>query len=546
MPTTLTLGRDPAADIIIGDPSISRRHAELVLLDDRRIFVRDLGGSNGTIRIRAGQRIQVQREIVAPGDEVSFGDVVLSFDALKEMMIDKLGGAADVGAGSGSGDGGVQDAIARAQADARDARDAADAAAHRASGNGSAGRSPGPGGSPGGSNASARSTDGPDSKPGMGVFVPIAGGGLARMRERGLLWPGLIFVIFVSRLSYLASSGEPEAMVSFTTEFALALVLLAFYVVYQLCGKAKPWTVILAVMAAEVGIMGLNGPLFTPIFGSATGAEAICWMSMHAGEVYNLPGQGQPKDKPQTQSPPAPGDEGAPKRMNLANVYIPAGAKVTPGVPVERPPFFSRLWAFTLNAGLKEELEKMIPVFLLIWAASASRRPDTKRWGVFEPLDAIVYACAAATAFIIVETLGGHGYVGGIIESARNTLDVAHRDQKVMSAAFMTLPLAILRTLDSLTGHLAYSGYFAYFVGLGLLRVKQRERLWIGGWLVAGVIHGFYDAAATSGDAATFAITLATFVAFFFLIAAILQARKLSPTREENFATRALPRERRA
>jgi len=57
MPTTLTLGRDPAADIIIGDPSISRRHAELVLLDDRRIFVRDLGGSNGTIRIRAGQRL---------------------------------------------------------------------------------------------------------------------------------------------------------------------------------------------------------------------------------------------------------------------------------------------------------------------------------------------------------------------------------------------------------------------------------------------------------------------------------------------------------
>jgi RsiW-degrading membrane proteinase PrsW (M82 family) len=268
-------------------------------------------------------------------------------------------------------------------------------------------------------------------------------------------------------------------------------------------------------------------------------------MSMHAGEVYNLPGQGQgqPKDK---QAPPASSEEGAPKRMNLANVYIPAGAKVTPGVPVERPPFFSRLWAFTLNAGLKEELEKMIPVFLLIWAASASRRPDTKRWGVFEPLDAIVYACAAATAFIIVETLGGHGYVGGIIESARNTLDVAHRDQKVMSAAFMTLPMAILRTLDSLTGHLAYSGYFAYFVGLGLLRVKQRERLWIGGWLVAGVIHGFYDAAATSGDGATFAITLATFVAFFFLIAAILQARKLSPTREENFATRALPRERRA
>ena len=49
----------------------------------------------------------MQREIVAPGDEVSFGDVVLSFDALKEMMIDKLGGAADGAHGGANGGDGV-------------------------------------------------------------------------------------------------------------------------------------------------------------------------------------------------------------------------------------------------------------------------------------------------------------------------------------------------------------------------------------------------------------------------------------------------------
>src|SRR5262249_26295102 len=120
-------GRDPAADIIIGDPSISRRQAELVLLDDRRIFVRDLGGANATVRIRAGQRVTVQREIVSPGDDVSFGDVVLSFDALKEMMLEKLRRAP---AAANDGDAGSaahaqQGGPAQGAIDARDARGAA-------------------------------------------------------------------------------------------------------------------------------------------------------------------------------------------------------------------------------------------------------------------------------------------------------------------------------------------------------------------------------------------------------------------------------------
>jgi len=539
MPTTLTLGRDPAADIIIGDPSISRRHAELVLLDDRRIFVRDLGGANGTVRIRAGERLTVQREIVAPGDDVSFGDVVLSFDALKEMMLEKLGRA-----GLGA------DPIARVNADVRDARDAADAVQRDPAGTGLTPK-PDPAGGGG-------KDGGPESRPGLGVFVPVAGGGLARMRERGLLLPALAFAIFVSRLSWLASQNDPEAMVSFVEEFALGLVVVAFIAVYRLCGKKKPWPVIVGVMLAEVAVMGLSGVIFSPPFCGVTGAEAVCWQSMHAGEVYTVPGQGQGQGQGQGKGggtpPPASQGEGAPKRMeprmepqmNLARVYIPAGAKVIPGVPIERPSFFSRFWAFFLCAGLKEELEKMVPIFGLIWAASASRRADVKRWGVFEPLDAIVYACAAATAFIVIETFGGHGYVGGVIQTARDTLDEAHRNQAVMKAAFLVLPMAIIRTLDALTGHLAYSGYFAYFVGLGVMRPKHRERLWIGGWLVSGVIHGFYDAAATGEGSQVFPMTLATFVGFFFLMAAILQARKLSPTREENFATRALPRERRA
>jgi RsiW-degrading membrane proteinase PrsW (M82 family)/pSer/pThr/pTyr-binding forkhead associated (FHA) protein len=539
MPTTLTLGRDPAADIIIGDPSISRRHAELVLLDDRRIFIRDLGGSSGTVRIRAGERLPIQREIVAPGDEVSFGDLVISFDSLKEMMLEKLGraqaaaGAASLPALQGAQQAAKHDALAR---DAQDAgpRDRAEVVPLK------------PGES--GSHAAAGS--------GFGEFVPVLGGGLARMRERGLLLPALAFAILVSRLSWLLSQDDPEAMASFVVEFSLALVFVGFIVVYRLCGKVKPWMVIAGVMAAEVVIMACH-PLFDPPFCSATGAEPIIFKTMHAGEIpVGKPKPGAPAGQAPEGQPPAaqapggqpqgaqgPGGQGAPgdgaKRADILNasVSVPAGVVLIPGVPIEKPGFLARFWAFSTCAGLREELEKMLPVFGLLWLAGRTKRTDARRWGVFEPLDAIVYACAAATAFIIVETFGGHGYVGKVLDAAR-------QKEQLGLAAIHMFPLAVFRTIDALTGHLAYSGYFAYFVGLGLMRPKQRERLWLGGWLVAALIHGFFDAVVD--ERALLGPTIATFVAFFFLIAAILNARKVSPTRDENFATRALPRERRA
>ncbi len=501
MPTTLTLGRDPAADIIIGDPSISRRHAELVLLDDRRIFIRDLGGPNGSARIRDGARTKIEREIVAPGDQVAFGDIVLSFDDIKQMMLTKLG----------------RQPIEPTPAP-------------------SPTPSPAPTPFPGPSPAP---TPSPSPSPshntaGIGEFVPVLGGGLARLRERGLLWPALAFALLVSRLSWLLSQkGDSEALASFVTEFSVALVIVGFIVVYRLCGKIKPWTVIAGVMAAEVVIMACH-PIFDPPFCIATGAAPILAKVMPSGDD----GDKQPKPKGPGAQPPRD-DRGQPSRdvPQLGPKRVDAAVQPDPAAkPDDYPGFFSRLWAFFCCAGLREELEKMLPVFGLIFLARRSTNSDVKRWGVFEPLDAIVYACAAASAFIVIETFGVHGYVGKVFVEARN------KDLLNVAAPLM-FPLAVLRTIDALTGHLAYSGYFAYFVGLGLLRPAQRERLWIGGWLVAALIHGFFDSVADEGG--LLAPTLATFVGFFFLITAIVNARKISPTREENFATRAFSRLRR-
>ena len=101
------------------------------------------------------------------------------------------------------------------------------------------------------------------------------------------------------------------------------------------------------------------------------------------------------------------------------------------------------------------------------------------------------------------------------------------------------LQLGIARTLESLPGHLAFSGYFGYFVGLGLLRPLERTRLWLGGWVVSSLIHGFGNAVDVRWISVVISLT-----ALIFLIAVIINARKLSPTRSQNFATLALTRAR--
>ncbi|MGE5732358.1 MAG: FHA domain-containing protein, partial [Gemmatimonas sp.] len=68
--TTLVVGRAPASDVLIIDPTISRRHAE-VECDDDRVVVRDLGSSNGTFL--NGTRIE--SAVVGVGDTITFGKV---------------------------------------------------------------------------------------------------------------------------------------------------------------------------------------------------------------------------------------------------------------------------------------------------------------------------------------------------------------------------------------------------------------------------------------------------------------------------------------
>ncbi|HPC82831.1 MAG TPA: SpoIIE family protein phosphatase [Thermoanaerobaculaceae bacterium] len=64
----LLLGRDPASDIVISHPTVSRRHARLEW-DGKQLTVEDLGSSGGTFV----NGTRVQRERLAPGDVLRLG-----------------------------------------------------------------------------------------------------------------------------------------------------------------------------------------------------------------------------------------------------------------------------------------------------------------------------------------------------------------------------------------------------------------------------------------------------------------------------------------
>jgi len=72
---SIVIGRDDGADVLIDNPSVSRRHAEIRLGDDGWV-VEDLGSSNGTF-IR-GTKIQGAQPL-GLGDEVGFGKFSIVF-----------------------------------------------------------------------------------------------------------------------------------------------------------------------------------------------------------------------------------------------------------------------------------------------------------------------------------------------------------------------------------------------------------------------------------------------------------------------------------
>jgi hypothetical protein len=71
----LLIGRSSRCDVVLSDPTISRRHARLIFRDGRWV-VQDLASTNGTIL--NGRR--VGRSGLRPGDELVLGQARLRID----------------------------------------------------------------------------------------------------------------------------------------------------------------------------------------------------------------------------------------------------------------------------------------------------------------------------------------------------------------------------------------------------------------------------------------------------------------------------------
>jgi len=237
----------------------------------------------------------------------------------------------------------------------------------------------------------------------------------------------------------------------------------AYYFIYKLCGKLKPWWMLLG--SALITAILLPSPVF--------GLLAIIFRGiLPGGEVFN-------------------------RNHN----------------------FFSALVAHFFGAGLLEELFKALPVLAALYIGKQVQHPWRERIGVWEPLDGILLGAASAVGFTLVETLGQ--YVPNQVHEAGELLG---------------LQLLIIRILAAVAGHMAYSGYLGYFIGLSVLKPGKRWSIIGVGYLSAAGLHAFWNATASTSN--LLVATVVGILSYAFLAAAILKARKLSPMRSQNFATR--------
>lgn len=250
---------------------------------------------------------------------------------------------------------------------------------------------------------------------------------------------------------------------------AFALAAATYYIVYRLCGKSiAPWM-----------------PLVP------AGITAFLMVS----QIGAMPG-------------PWPIFE------NIFGIFIGGQDQLPNPNTWSQIPFPTLFYKIFFFVGLKEEFVKAVPIVLLAFVAPKITAKFARALEIHEPLDGILVATGSALGFTLYETMMDYvphaiqqgGFGGGI-------------------------DLLFQRISGDIAGHVAYSGYLGYFIGLAMMRPKGRWKTIAIGWLFASVMHTFWDA--LDG----IPMLMVGIISYGLLGAAILKARQISPTRSQNFAT---------
>ena len=189
----------------------------------------------------------------------------------------------------------------------------------------------------------------------------------------------------------------------------------------------------------------------------------------------------------------------------------------------KQKPWWELLVRMFFGAGLMEELLKALPLIAAYFIGRGLTSPWRERVGIWEPLDGILLGTASAIGFTLLETLGQ--YVPQIMQQ----VGIGAAGQLV------GFQLLIPRILGSVAGHMAYSGYMGYFIGLAVLKPRMSWQILSIGYISASALHALWNA---TGSINALLLVVVGVVSYAFLMAAILKARVLSPTRSQNFATR--------
>jgi RsiW-degrading membrane proteinase PrsW (M82 family) len=221
------------------------------------------------------------------------------------------------------------------------------------------------------------------------------------------------------------------------------------------------------------------------------------------------------------------------------------------GEPDPNAPFIQLFIQHFLGTGFFEELVKALPIFALVAFAGYMTPEIRAKIGVQEPLDGILIGAASGGGFALMETLlqyAPHDLVhtwmetilrfrGVAPENVESAIYTAGRAQALdlistgsnMLGTAPGIKWVIIRSIDLSFGHMAYAGYFGYFIGLAVIKPEQKWKILLIGLASASLPHALWDTVA-SMDTIPLQAAIAV-LSYAVLAAAVLKAREISPNR---------------